>query len=160
MTRATHTEPLNFDDIDDVILALRRQGSRLSTPRRLVLEALFAARRPVSAEYIAGGSGGERAALELSSVYRSLERLEELGVVTHMHLGHGPGLYALTGRGRQEHLVCERCGTVTTAEPERLDGVRSLIRREFGYEASFAHFPVVGLCPACADPAKTSNQAH
>jgi Fur family ferric uptake transcriptional regulator len=145
MTRAHRSPPLEFRDIDDVAAALRERGERFSTPRRLVLEALFAAEAPVSAEQLATATG-----VEPTSVYRSLERLEELGAVAHTHIGHGPGLYALTGRGEREYLVCERCGAVTAVAPERLDAVRALIRADFGHAAEFGHFPIGGLCAACA----------
>jgi Fur family ferric uptake transcriptional regulator len=146
---APHTPPLPFSDLDEITDAVRRAGGRLSAPRRRVLEALFAADGPVSADALAhGGAGG--GTLELSSVYRSLEHLEALGVVAHVHLGHGPGLYALTGGSAREHLVCERCDRVTSVDPGELDGVRDLVRERFGHHARFSHFPIVGLCAACA----------
>jgi Fur family ferric uptake transcriptional regulator len=149
VTVAPRSQPLRFRDIDDIAAAVRRDGGRLTVPRRQVLEALFAARRLVSAEHLAGGAdtGVE---IELASVYRTLERLEELGVVRHVHLGHGPGLYGLVGDGEREYLVCDGCGTVTAADPERLDRLRAAIREQFGFEARFTHFPLHGLCAECA----------
>jgi Fur family ferric uptake transcriptional regulator len=144
MTVARRSEPLRFRDLGEVMAAVRRDGGRLTTPRRQVLEALFAADAPVSAEQIAG------TAIDLTSVYRNLERLEELGVVRHVHFGHGPSLYALVGQGEREYLVCEACGAVTAVEPARLDAARAAIRAELGYEARFTHFAVHGLCGACA----------
>lgn len=145
MTEAPHAARLEFDDLDGAIQALRTCGLRLTTPRRLVLEALFAADRPASAEYIATG-----AQLDLTSVYRNLEALEQHGLVRHVHLGHGPGLYALVGRGEHEYLSCERCGAVVAVTPDQLDPVRDQIVKLFGYRASFTHFAIVGLCPDCA----------
>jgi Fur family ferric uptake transcriptional regulator len=149
MTVAPRSRPLRFRDLADVAEALRREGGRLTLPRRLVLEALFAADGLVSAEHIAAGAdtGVE---IELTSVYRNLERLEELGVIRHVHLGHGPGLYALVGTGEHEYLVCEACGDVTTADPEQLERARDAIRGDFGFEARFTHFPIHGLCAKCA----------
>jgi Fur family ferric uptake transcriptional regulator len=148
VTLASSSEPLPFDTIDDVAVALRRAGSRLTTPRRMVLEALFAADTLLTAEQIADGSV-TGVPLDLTSVYRNLERLEELGVVRHVHIGHGPSVYGLVGDGEREYLVCERCGTVTVAGREQLDRVRAVIREQFGYEARFTHFPLHGRCPAC-----------
>jgi Fur family ferric uptake transcriptional regulator len=148
MTVAPRSEPLQFRDIDDVAAAVRRDGGRLTTARRQVLEALFAAAELVSAEQIAAGAG-TGVAIELTSVYRNLERLEELGVVRHVHLGHGPGLYGLVGRGEREYLVCEQCGRVTVAEPSQLDEAREAIRAALGYQARFTHFPIHGLCADC-----------
>jgi Fur family ferric uptake transcriptional regulator len=152
MTVAPRSERLPFRDLDDVAAAVRRDGGRLTMPRRLVLEALFAARGLVSAEDIAGGTG-TGTEIELTSVYRNLERLEELGVVRHVHLGHGPGLYGLVGDGEREYLVCEACGNVTAADPEQLDRARDAIRHAVGYEARFTHFPIHGLCSDCVDQA-------
>ena len=118
--------------------------------RRLVLEELFAANGPVSAERIAGQIAHRGTTFEVSSVYRNLERLEAMGVVRHVHLGHGPGLYSLVGRGEREFLACERCNRVLSVEPSRLDSIRADIRERFGYEARFTHFPITGLCPDCA----------
>jgi len=83
-------------------------------------------------------------------VYRNLQALEEIGLVRHVHLGHGPGLHALAVAGEQEYLTCERCGDYRAVDPHQLDAVRELIGRQFGYRASFAHFPIVGLCASCA----------
>lgn len=150
MTHAPRTRPLAFRDIDDVIAAVRSGGGRLSASRRLVLEAIFAADGPVTAEHIAGGSGGTRPTIELTSVYRSLERLELLGVVAHVHLGHGPGLYALIDGQQREYLVCDGCDRVTAVEASRLDRARAVIREDLGYEAGFGHFAIHGLCRDCA----------
>jgi high-affinity nickel-transport protein len=161
MTQAPEREPLAFDDLDGVVAAIRERGGRVTAARRIVLEALFAADGPVSAEYIADGLGGRVVRSEVSSVYRNLELLEELGVVRHVHLGHGPGLYALEGRTQREYLVCERCHRVDAVDAGRLDRVREQIRADFGYEAAFGHFPIVGLCAACAAGAEaTADHGH
>ncbi len=73
-------------------------------------------------------------------------------MVRHVHLGHGPGLYALAGSGEREYLVCERCGAYRVARPAEVDAIREHIRVTFGYVARFSHFPIVGLCAACAEP--------
>jgi Fur family ferric uptake transcriptional regulator len=114
-----------------------------------VLEALFEAEGPVSAEYLAQGMGGTATRMDVASVHRNLAQLEELGLVRHVHIGHGPGLYALIGSSDREYLACERCGRVTSVEPAKLDSIRRTIRRRFGYEARFTHFPILGLCRRC-----------
>jgi Fur family ferric uptake transcriptional regulator len=150
MTLAPKREPLAFDTPDQVAAALRRAGHRVTGPARIVLRALFAADGPVSAEQIADGLGGTLPSLEVTSVYRNLERLERLGVVSHVHLTHGPGLYALARDGDREYLVCEECGRVTEADPAQLDPLRELVRSQFGYEVRFSHFPLHGHCADCA----------
>jgi Fur family transcriptional regulator, ferric uptake regulator len=148
MTGPVQTPALRFGEIDEVYSLLRAKGHRISTPCRLVLEALFAAEGPISAQEIARNS--PMSASDPSSVYRNLERLERLGVARHVHLGHGPSLYMLVGGGEKEYLVCERCDRAVAVDPARLDAVRRQIHKRFGYEARFAHFPIVGLCAKCA----------
>jgi Fur family ferric uptake transcriptional regulator len=150
VTVAPRRRPLAFNDLDGAARAIRNAGYRLSAARRVVLQALFAAEGPVSAEYVADGLGGRLTRSDLTSVYRNLETLEELGVVNHVHMGHGPGLYALAGEGEREYLVCERCNRVRGVDPAELDPVRERIRETFGYEARFSHFPILALCPSCA----------
>jgi Fur family ferric uptake transcriptional regulator len=87
---------------------------------------------------------------DLASTYRNLETLERHGVVRHVHLGHGPGRYALSGAGEREYLVCERCGALRAVRPAELDAIREHIRVTFGYVTRFSHFPLVGRCSTCA----------
>jgi Fur family ferric uptake transcriptional regulator len=150
MTIAPHSPPLHAEDIEAAAALLRDRGMRLSAARRLVLEALFAVERPITADEIADGLGGELARTDVASVYRNLEALETVGLVRHVHLGHGPGLYALSGERDREYLTCEHCGAYEVLDPESLDEVRDLVRRRFGFEARFTHFPIVGLCSRCA----------
>ncbi len=145
MTIAPQAEKLVFDDIGDAVDALRARGLRVSIARRLVLELLFAASGPVSAEHVAS-----TLSIDAASVYRNLEMLERHGLVHHVHLGHGPGLYVLVGRSEHEYLYCDRCARVEAVGSERLDPIREELRRTFGYEVRFTHFPIVGLCPSCA----------
>jgi Fur family transcriptional regulator, ferric uptake regulator len=142
--------PLEATDLDAAAEALRARGLRVSSARRLVLETLFAAPGPISAEQIATGLSGRLPRSDLASVYRNLETLEGVGLVRHFHLGHGPGLYVLSGREEREYLVCDSCSSVLAVDPDDLQAVRSYVKQRFGYEARFTHFPIVGLCAECA----------
>lgn len=148
---------MRFSDLDGALRVLRDQGLRVSMARRMILQALFAAAGPLSADGIAAAAGADptqggarEGALDAASVYRNLEAFERAGVVRHVHLGHGPGLYALVGEGEREYLYCEGCGSAVGVAPAELDDLRALIRERFGYRARFAHFPIVGLCERCS----------
>ena len=144
MTIAHDVPGLIAKDPAEAIRALRNSGLRLSTARRLIIEALFAANGPVSAPQLA-----QDLSLDESSVYRNLELLERHGLTRHVHLGHGAGLYALVGRDDGEYLYCERCGKVTVVTSDELQPVRDLIAQRFQYRTRFTHFAIVGLCDAC-----------
>jgi Fur family transcriptional regulator, ferric uptake regulator len=149
MTVPSLTAELAASDSDTAARTLRSRGMRLSAARRLVLEALYLADGPVTAEEIATGVGGRVPPSDLASVYRNLDRLERLGMVRHMHLGHGPGLYAPAGQER-EYILCEGCSSCLAVGSGHLEGVRATVRAAVGFEARFSHFPLVGLCPTCA----------
>jgi Fur family transcriptional regulator, ferric uptake regulator len=150
MTVAPDVPALQVDDPQQAIEALRARGLRISTARRLVIEALFDADGPVAASTLA-----QRLALEESSVYRNLEVLEQHGLARHVHLGHGPGLYVLAAREPGEFLYCEGCGAVTVLQSHQLDAIRDDIHDRFGLTARFAHFPIVGLCAGCSESGAT-----
>ena len=139
---------LEFQSADSVLRALRARGLRISTARRMIVNFLFEASAPVSAQQIASGLG--RTPLDPASVYRNLETLEEIGVVRHFHAGHGPGRYVLVGGGEHEYLACDRCGAIEEIDRSELDSLRRHVHERFGYEVGFTHFPMVGLCPRCA----------
>jgi Fur family ferric uptake transcriptional regulator len=146
MTIAPDVPGLAVDSPDQAIRALRESGLRLSTARRLIIEGLFAANGPVAAQDLA-----DALSLEESSVYRNLELLERRGLTRHVHLGHGPGLYALVGRDEGEYLYCESCEKVTLIGSDELEPVRSHLKRQFGHTPRFTHFAIVGMCDRCAE---------
>ena len=132
MTVPHRTPPLAAQSVENAVDLLRTNGLRVSSARRLVIEALFAADRPLTAEEIAAGLEGWLPSSDLASVYRNLDTLEELGLVRHFHVGHGPGRYALASAGELEFVSCEQCGAFEAVPPGRLDGARELIERETG----------------------------
>jgi Fur family transcriptional regulator, ferric uptake regulator len=136
-------------DLSAALAILRTHGLRCTAARRVVLGALYAADGPLSAEQIAMGVGGRVPTSDVASVYRNLETLAQIGIVRHVHLGHSPSLYAVASAGEQEYLTCERCGEYTSVAPGELNETRETIRTRFGLLASFAHFPIVGLCAQC-----------
>lgn len=154
MTEPPDSPPQVFASVQDAIRALRESGLRLSTARRLVLDALFEAAGPVTAAHLS-----RTLSLDESSVYRNLELLEQRGLVRHLHLGHSPGLYVLASENDVEYLYCERCAKVTAVTPDRLDPIRAQIHSEFGYTPRFTHFAIVGLCRACADGSSVREPA-
>jgi Fur family transcriptional regulator, ferric uptake regulator len=151
------TAPVAATSVETAVHVLRARGLRVSAARRLVIEALFAAARPLTADEIAAGLEGWLPASDLASVYRNLDTLEEVGLVRHFHVGHGPGRYSLASADDLEFVTCEQCGALEAVPTGRLDAARTLIERETGYRARFSHFPIVGTCAACQ---KEHTDAH
>lgn len=145
MTMTGQGGHVTVERLPDALALLRTRGVRLSGSRRAVLAVLFADATPRTAEEIAAA-----AYVDLASAYRNLDTLEALGLVRHVHLGHGPGLYARVGRDQLEHAVCDLCGAHRSVPAADLEAARDAIRAITGITASFAHFPIVGRCAACS----------
>ncbi|MCL6551343.1 MAG: transcriptional repressor [Acidothermus cellulolyticus] len=127
---------------------LRSKGYRLTPQRQLVLEAVAALRHATPEEiinYVREVASG----VNMSTVYRTLDLLEELSLVTHTHLGHGAPTYHVAEDAGHVHLVCSSCGAVTEVGSEV---VQSLIQRlddEHGFAADVHHFAIFGRCSTC-----------
>jgi Fur family ferric uptake transcriptional regulator len=149
MTVPHETRPLAPASVPAAITTLRVRGLRVSAARRLVLEALFAADAPVTAEAIAAGLDGRLPSSDLASVYRNLDTLEEIGLVRHFHVAHGAGKYALAARSQAGYAACERCGAHMPLDHGTVAQVATILRDACGYEPQLVHFPIVGRCPEC-----------
>ena len=110
-----------------------------------MLAALGSAPGPVTAEALAAQLPG----VHVSSVYRSLNVLEDLGLVRHTHLAHGAALYELERGPATVHLVCEVCGRDVAVAAELFDPVRERVLAEHDFVLSAHHFAVVGRCTTC-----------
>ena len=88
--------------------------------------------------------------INISTVYRTLELLEELGLVTHTHLGHGSARYHTANDSDHLHLVCRDCGAVTETELSVAAGLVDRLRIEHGFDTDVRHFSVFGRCASCA----------
>src|SRR5215212_2477536 len=134
MTVAHRTDALLAPSLTAAVVALRTRGMRVSSTRRALLERLFRAPRPLPAEQLAGE-------LDLASVYRNLDALEAVGLVRHVHVGHGPGMYALSARRDRGYVACESCGRHAALGAPALAAVRAAVGAATGFTSDFSHFP-------------------
>ena len=111
-----------------------------------MLSALEAVGGPISAEELAGRVPN----VHLSSVYRALSVLEDDGVVTHVHLGHGPAVYQLTTAVAEvRHLVCDNCGRQLVVPASLFSDVGRTLRDRYDFVLDAGHVAVVGHCATC-----------
>jgi Fur family transcriptional regulator, ferric uptake regulator len=129
--------------------ALRQGGYRLTPQRQLVLQAVgslgHATPDAIAAEVQRTASGVNR-----STVYRTLDLLEGLGLVTHTHLGHGSPTYHVAEDSDHLHLVCQDCGGVQHLAETVARPFADALEHDTGFRADLRHFAVFGRCAACA----------
>jgi Fur family ferric uptake transcriptional regulator len=135
---------------DDWQAELRARGYRLTPQRQLVLEAVGALGH-ATPEEIAGEVRTTASGVNISTVYRTLELLEELGLVQHTHLGHGAPTYSVASDDDHVHLVCRDCGGVDEVASEVVEDVVRRLSAERGFSVDVGHFAVFGRCRACTE---------
>ncbi|MBO0869333.1 MAG: transcriptional repressor [Micromonosporaceae bacterium] len=128
---------------------LRSRGLRLTAQRQLVLEAVYHLGH-ATPEQVHAKVAQTAAGVNITTVYRTLELLEELGLVTHAHLSHGAPTYHPAGEDQHVHLVCRLCGGVAEVSPEVLDPMAATLHKEYGFGIDIGHVALFGVCAACA----------
>ena len=129
---------------------VRASGKRMTIQRRMVLDALERAKHHTTAEEIAVRIRAKHPQIDLSTIYRNLESLEELGYVTHTHFEDRVTRWHLADSYRHGHLVCRQCGAELEVPMSLLEPLARRLRAEHGFVADLAHSAVVGICRACA----------
>lgn len=134
--------------IDRILMLLRERGSRVTAPTRAVLEVLAETAEHLTAADIAEAVRDRHPDIHGSTIYRVLDRLAELGVVSHAHLGSRPAVYHLIS-DQHDHLVCESCGVVLDVPLTVLRPVARAVARDYGFELAAGHFALGGRCDRC-----------
>lgn len=137
------------DRLEQVLAVLRSSGGRITSPRRAILSALIEHRGHPTAEQLTADVQTRQPDVHESTVYRFLDELERLGVVDHVHLGHGPAVYHFAD-DPHHHLVCDGCGLVVEVPVKTLEEFRGLVRRDLRFEMELRHFALPGRCSACS----------
>ena len=128
---------------DELAARLRERGLR-NTPQRARVLAAVRALGHATPEQISESVPG----VDVTTVYRNLEVLEELGFVRHAHLGHGAASYR-PAEDDHIHVVCHSCGDVVDVPPDLVDPLAAQLLAERGFVLDRSHFTVFGSCAAC-----------
>lgn len=136
---------------DDLVSVLRDRGLRITEPRRIVCEVIatrHGEHLTAAAIYdiVQSDMDGD---LDRATVYRTLEVLEEAGIIKHGHIGHGPTVYHLAEESSHQHLVCSHCGRVVTIDDATVRPLLEGIGEATGFAVDVEHFALSGLCRDC-----------
>jgi len=132
---------------------LRARGYRLTPARQLVLTAV-ANLEHATPDAICLEVQRTASSVNLSTVYRTLELLEELSLVNHTHLGHGSSpVYHIAAEQDHLHLVCRQCGGITETDVTLADPLVEQLKSVHGFETDVTHFAIFGRCATCIEGA-------
>jgi Fur family ferric uptake transcriptional regulator len=136
-------------DVVELAQSLRERGYRLTPQRQLVLEAVTELGH-ATPEDVHSWVHDRAEGVNISTVYRTLELLEEIGLVTHAHLSHGAPTYHAADGAQHAHVVCHGCGSVSELKPDDLGTLVEVIHQRTGFVADIGHLTVFGECSRCA----------
>lgn len=126
---------------------LHQRGMRMTPQRQLVLDAVRELGH-ATPDQVCRRVQGTASTVNITTVYRALDLLEELGLVRHTHLGHGAPTYSVDEH-EHVHLACHRCGTINEVSKELLDDLSEQLLAQFGFALDATHLALSGLCRDC-----------
>jgi Fur family ferric uptake transcriptional regulator len=134
---------------DEIMEALQGIGYRLTPQRMMILEAIADSDGHISAEEIHERVRKSYPYLDISTVYRTLDLLKTLHLVSETDMGRGHSQYELLSKGLHHHLICRECGRILDVENSFLDSLRHAIEREYDFHAEIEHLAIFGICDDC-----------
>ena len=134
----------------DMVSKLTEQGYRLTPQRIMILSAIENSNNHISAEEIYAQVASKYPNVNISTVYRTLELLKRLGLVTETDLGGGRVRYHPAEKGHHHHLVCQECGAIIDLDESVLSSVKDVLLREYGFIADLRHLAIFGRCVNCS----------
>jgi Fe2+ or Zn2+ uptake regulation protein len=128
---------------------MNEQGYRLTDARRAVVEIMARSTHALTPIEIYDEARGAHSALGLVTVYRTLEALEEQGLIQRVHQPQGCQAFITAPAGHQHLLVCQQCGETTIFEGDDLETLIKSIARKTGFQITEHWLQLFGFCPNC-----------
>lgn len=136
-------------DVEDLLGRLRAHGERVTSARRAVIvEMVDDESQHLSADQVAERVRAKQPDLHLSTVYRTLEFLENIGIIARVDAGKAVATYHLAGHGHH-HAMCDRCGSLIEFTDGELTGLMAHLDQAHGFAATPRHLIVGGMCRDC-----------
>ncbi len=135
--------------LEDVLGLLRTNGGRATTPRRAIIDALLHSDGHVTADSLTAEIQVDFPDVHLSTIYRCLSTLQQLGVVEQIHIGHGRAVYHLTDEPHQ-HLLCEGCARVIEVPDEVFADLIDEVGTDYRFALRLRCFALIGRCAGCS----------
>jgi Fur family ferric uptake transcriptional regulator len=150
MTATGSPRTLQATAAEGILAMLRASGGRITATRRATIDVLLAGghHRHLSAEQIAAEVRDRLPDVAESTIYRTLSALEELGVIAHVHLGHGPSTFHLANQAHR-HLVCRQCNTIIEVPSYEFTEMTRRLESVYGFTITSEHFALLGKCQTC-----------
>jgi Fur family transcriptional regulator, ferric uptake regulator len=144
-------------DADQVAKTLNDRGLRLTRQRKAVLVAVAGASSSVSPVQVYDAARAHCPELGLTTVYRTLEVLSEIGALRRVHGPDHCEAFVPAGAAHGHTVVCRRCGSVQEFTDCHMQGVVEAAAEQTGYRITEHFLQLTGLCPACSESEKAAG---
>ena len=138
--------------VTQVIDVLGQHGYRVTNPRRAVLESVLRRDRPFTAEQLVADVHRSDPGLGRATVYRTLEILASVDVLTRILQPGGNPAYVVGIPGHRHHLVCSGCGVTVAFTACPVDDLVHNLTRDTEFTIHGHLLEVFGVCPSCQSP--------
>ena len=128
---------------------LHNNGYRLTGARRAVVETMAASPRVLTPAEVFDAARDAYPALGLVTVYRTLDKLEELGLIQRVHQPQGCKAFIASGNGHQHLLLCQSCGKAVLFSGDELEQLINHIAAQTGYKIKDHWLQLLGVCSNC-----------
>ncbi|MGB9301762.1 MAG: transcriptional repressor [Anaerolineae bacterium] len=132
-----------------VLEALHAEGRRITAQRRLLLEIIRQSKGHLDADEIYRRARKKDPRISLSTVYRNLNLLKELGLISELHLDEEHHHYEVKEKSEHYHLICSQCEQVVEFDNPLVDRLIAQVSKEKGFRVQRVHIDLVGLCEEC-----------
>ncbi|HUR16291.1 MAG TPA: Fur family transcriptional regulator [Candidatus Limnocylindrales bacterium] len=136
--------------VPEIKAELRLRGQRWTPQRRLILEVLEQTSGHVTGSELVELCREREPDVTPSTVYRTLDVLEQLGYVSHSHSARGREEYHVLSKAEHAHLECRNCGRMLELSRAEADEITQVVEQRHGFVADLGHMTIVGLCSECA----------
>lgn len=134
---------------DTIIDELRGRGYRITPQREMIIHALAHSPKHITAEEIANQLQEHTQAINIATIYRTLDMLWQEGFACRNDLSEGKIVYATLQHGPHIHLVCRKCNRVIDADSKVLSSLGRKLQEEYGFDPDLDHFSIFGVCSDC-----------
>lgn len=134
-----------------IVAELRKRGYRITPQREMIIEAIAHSPKHITAEEIAVHLQEHTRAINIATIYRTLDWLWQEGFACRNDLSEGKTVYATFQHGPHIHLVCRKCNQVIDADIEVLSKLGRKLQDQYGFDPDLDHFSIFGVCSACQD---------
>jgi Fur family ferric uptake transcriptional regulator len=141
--------PDTRDPISTARSRLRQRGMRWTPQRRMLVEVLLESTGHVTGPELVERCRALDPETTPSTVYRTLDALEGIGLVRHSHGLDGREEYHVLPPAEHGHLRCEVCGATWEIEADEARRLMATLARSRGFELNLSHLTIVGRCAGC-----------